>query len=209
MMRMDIKGKGKAREVSDDEDLADEDQTRGRCHVGGHAQSRGRSQSCRPCKRVKSAATVDADEDDHRGSSSWPSKKSYDLLDPPLHLNRVPIPDCSYHCSRRMLPCSREPKCACWQCKMMKHGCTFAQEARAMSRSWSCAPQGQSNPLCATPSPPPSGPVPTCSNPPWRSRKHKDRSPSQAPPSTPGPSKPGPSRGKRESEFPLYSILLH
>ena len=72
-MRTDIKGKGKAREVSDDEDSTDEDQTRGRHHVSGCTQSRGRSQSRRPRKHVKFAATIDADEDNHRGSSSRPS----------------------------------------------------------------------------------------------------------------------------------------
>lgn len=68
-MRTDIKGKEKAREVNDDEDSAGEDETRGRHFVGGHAQSRGHSQSCCPCKHVKSVATIDADEDNHLRSS--------------------------------------------------------------------------------------------------------------------------------------------
>ena len=68
-MRTDIKGKEKAREVNDDEDSAGEDETRGRHCVGGHAQSRGHSQSRCPCKHVKSVATIDADEDNHLRSS--------------------------------------------------------------------------------------------------------------------------------------------
>ena len=208
-IRTDIKGKGKAREVSDDEDLAGEDETRGRCGVSQHAQSRGCSQSHRPCKHVKSVATVDADEDDHPKPSPHVSTRSYDLLDPPSDLDRVPITNQCYQCTHHNLPCSREPRHACWQCKMTRHGCTFAQEVHTMSWSWSYALQGQSNPPCATPPPPPSGPIPICSNPPWRGRKHKDRSPIQAPPSTPGPSKPGSSRGKWESEFSFYFFLLH
>jgi len=206
------KGKQPAHEVSSNdagpsEPVAPEE---GRGHRGGHAKTRGRSQSHCPCKQVKLAPIVDSDDKDTAKPIRHGVTKTYDLHNPPPNFPILPAMDRCDHCARRMLPCARKEDRACFQCNKGKHGCSLSLK-RTRSQSQSRAPAARTS----QPDPPQSlapTPAPLHTNPPCSTRKRKAKSPvpagvaSAGPAHAAGPSTPGPSRGKRESKLNICFI---
>lgn len=95
MAKMD-KGKGGADEVSTNEVSPSEPVGReGRSHGRGRGrgQTRGRSQSCRPRKHVKSAATVDSKDEVPSMTTQCPATKTYNLFEPPSDCEILPVID--------------------------------------------------------------------------------------------------------------------
>jgi len=205
------KGKQRAHEVSShDASPSEPVAPEGRGRRGGRAQTRGRSQSRRPRKRVKSAPIVDSDDEDTAKPIRRGVTKTYDLHNPPPDFPILPAMDRCDHCARRMLPCARKEDRACFQCNKGKHGCSLSLK-RMRSRSQSRAPATRTSqldpPLSLAPTP-----APPRTNPPRSTRKRKAKSPVSAdvasarPAHAAGPSTPGPSRGKRESKLNICFI---
>jgi len=199
------KGKGRDDEVSNDEvsspQAAGGEEVRASHHGRGRGQTRGRSQSRRPHKRVKSAPIVDSEEE--QNPTSRGSNKTFDLQHPPPDFPILPAVDRCDYCARCQLPCVRKEDRACFQCNKLKHGCSLASK-RGRSRSRSRAPTRQANHKVSPPSK--AAPLaPTRINPPHSTCKWKAQSPIPADDapnlwSAPRPPTPGPSRGRHESE---------
>jgi len=205
------KGKQRAHEMSShDASPSEPVAPEGRGRHSGHAQTRGRSQSRRPRKRVKSAPIVDSDDEDTAKPIHRVVTKTYNLHNPPPDFPILPAMDRCDHCARRMLPCARKEDHACFQCNKGKHGCSLSLK-RMRSRSQSRAPATRTSqpdpPLSLAPTP-----APPRTNPPRLTHKRKAKSPvsvdvaSARPAHAAGPSTPGPSRGKRESKLNICFI---
>ena len=94
MERVD-KGKGREETVSSDvvgpsSPVHGEEVRKSQCSRG-RGRSRGHSQSRRPRKRVKSVATIDSDDDKPTEQCQPGSAKSYDIYNPPLDLEILPV----------------------------------------------------------------------------------------------------------------------
>jgi len=206
------KRKGREYEVSNDEvsssQAAGGEEVRGSRRGHGHGQTRGCSQSCHPCKRVKSAPMVDSDEEEN--PTGHGSNKMFDLQHPPPNFPILPAVDWCDYCARCQLPCARKEDCACFQCNKLKHGCSLASKW-GRSRSWSHAPTRQASRRVSSPSK--KVPLaPTHVNPSCSTCKCKAQSPiptddTPHPWSAPHPPTPGPSRGRHESES-LYFLFV-
>jgi len=206
MQRVD-KGKQRAYEVSSYEVSPSEpvgaEEARGRrC---GREQTRGRSQSRRPRKRIKSAPIVDSDDEDTAKPTRRSVTKTYDLHHPPPDFPILPATDRCDHCAHCMLPCARKEDRACFQCNKGKHGCSLSLK-RVRSRSQSHAPGTRTSQPDPAPSPATTA-APIRTNPPHSACKRKAKSPtpvgvtSAGPAPAAGPSTLGPSRGRCESKL--------